>query len=188
VCTPGEPKQSTERTSAHEYRIIDLRSATIVARHNALRTEEVPLGQPGDGEGPRGERGSGAFGEVYNYWRNASDIGTQRASDKVKRDSRLQVQGDYSVRYTVHVYTLTCRQREECNAQGTGWIRRGAVSMAYAATEEGETGPRKVEVTNSDVNTVTREVLKVVNEIVSALRAQNQQAEQGAQRFTENCR
>ncbi len=190
VCEPGTVKPESERSTTHAYRVIDLRSATIIARHSALDTDKVPLGQGLlDGDGPDGERGSGAFAEMFQYWRDATEIGAGRARNAVTRDPRLQVLGQYSFRYTVRTYEITCTTREECNAQGTGYIRpKGRVSMAAAVLSEEETDPPvTADVQNADHTTVTREIIRVVTGIARELQSKNRAAEEAAKAFTKAC-
>ena len=188
VCTPGQRKPNSERTSTHEFRVIDIRSATIVSGQSALRTEEVPLGNDGDGDGPTGERGSGAFDELFRYWRDAGDIGAGRARNAVAHDERLQVLGEYRLRYSVRLWTITCTRWEECNAQGTGFVARRRLMMSESGTAEGETPPATANVPHADRNTVTREVMRVVQALVRDLQAANRAAEQDARRFCDSCR
>jgi hypothetical protein len=124
---------------------------------------------------------------MFQYWRDATDIGAARARPAVARDPRLQVLGDYSLRYTARVYTITCTQWEECDTNGTGWTRRHSLKMAPTRTEEGKAGPVTAHVEHADRNTVTREVVRVVTGLVRGLKEANRTAEEGARRFADRC-
>jgi hypothetical protein len=181
VCRPGARKPDNEPIT-HEYRVVDLRSATIVGHG------EVSLSEGADGNGPSGERGSGAFPELFRYWRDATDIGLGRIRNAVTRDERLQVLGEYSIRYTVRLFTITCTTWEECKADGSGYERRHRAGLVETGQTEEQTPPVVADVEHVGGNTVKRQVLKVVTGIGLDLQKANRDAEDAAKKFTADCR
>jgi hypothetical protein len=181
VCKPGTQKQESEPIT-HEYRVMDLRSATIVGHG------EVSLSEGADGDGPSGERGSGAFPELFRYWRDATDIGLGRIRNAVTRDERLQVLGEYSIRYTVRLFTITCRTWEECKADGSGYERIHRAGMVETGQTEEQTPPVEATVPHADGMAVKRQVLEVLTAMGRELQAANQKAEADAKKFTADCR
>lgn len=153
-----------------------------------MRTEEQALGRGSDGQGPQGERGRGAFPELFRYWRDAGEEGERRARSAAGRNQDLQVDGRFTVRYRVKVWEIVCRQWQECNAQGTGYVSRTSQVMTPRTDEQGELGPRQVQVEHAGAGTVQREVVRVVTTMFRELRAQNEAAEAAAKEFSQRCR
>lgn len=60
--------------------------------------------------------------------------------------------------------------------------------MSPSGTADGETPEATANVPHADRNSVTREVMRVVQPLVRDLQAANRAAEQAARRFCDNCR
>jgi hypothetical protein len=189
VCEPGTPRPGRSADTTDElFRVIDLRTATIVSEQSAVHTERVDLAAGDEGAGPQGDLGSGAWGELFTYWRNATDIGSGQATAAVRSNDKLHVLGAYSISYTIHVWKMTCVRQEVCNASGTGWVtRRQSLMMSPQPDEQGETARVTVNLEHPDAGRVTGAVLAAIRRLVKDLSDANRQAEDAAKRFEQYC-